>query len=49
MTWITSGGTPARLRARANLSAVRGVCGEGFKSTAFPAIIAGRTELTETR
>lgn len=37
------------MRAAANLSAVRGVCGEGFKSTAFPAMIAGRTELTETR
>lgn len=48
-TWITSDGTPARVSASANRSAVRGVCGEGLRSTVFPATRAGSTELTDTR
>lgn len=44
-----SSGTPALVSAKANLSAVSGVCGEGLKRTAFPAMIAGRTELIETK
>ena len=48
-TWITSFGTPAWVNASANLSAVRGVCGEGFSKTALPAMMAGRTELIDTR
>ena len=48
-TWITSSGTPARVNARANRSAARGVWGDGLKIIALPAMIPGRTELTETR
>jgi len=49
MTCMTPFGTPACTRARANLSAVKGVCGDGLSKTALPAMIAGRTELIETR
>ena len=46
---MISFGTPARTRAKANLSAAKGVCGDGLSKTALPAIIAGRTELTATK
>jgi len=46
---MISSGTPALVSANANLSPVSGVWGEGFRSTAFPAMIAGRTEFTVTR
>jgi len=42
-------GTPALVSASANRSAVKGVCGDGLSSTALPAMMAGRTELIETR
>jgi len=48
-TWKTSSGSPARSRARAKRSAVRGVCGDGFNSTELPAMIAGKTELIDVR
>lgn len=49
MTWMTLFGTPACVRAKANLSAAKGVCGDGLSNTALPAIMAGRTELTVTK
>ena len=42
-------GTPARINASAKRSAVKGVCGEGLRRTALPAIMAGRTAFMETR
>lgn len=48
-TWRTFSGRPVCLNARAKRSAVKGVWGEGLRRTAFPARMAGRTELTTVR
>lgn len=46
---ITFGGRPASVNISEMCSTIVGVCGDGFKTTLFPASRAGMRELTRIK